>query len=264
MHSVGILGCGWLGISLAKKFKKLNYQVLGSKTSLKGLSEIEKIGIEGFLVVLKQDKSEGILAFIKNIETLIISVPPQMKSSDSNFTGKIQTLINSIKSSSLKKVLFLSSTSVYGSKGGFFDETKKCFPDNRSAQELHYCEKLIKKLTIPTVIVRLGGLIGEDRNPIYYLQNKIIKNPNGRINFIHKDDAVNGISTLVTNKKINGLFNLVSPHHPTRKSYYNYVSKKYNLKDPKFENGEKVLRIINGDKITKMTEFNYSVDNLLI
>ena len=45
-----------------KKFKKLNYQVLGSKTSLKGLSEIERIGIEGFLVVLK-DKSEGILPF---------------------------------------------------------------------------------------------------------------------------------------------------------------------------------------------------------
>ena len=127
MRSVGILGCGWLGISLAKKFKKLNYQVLGSKTSLKGLSEIERIGIEGFLVVLKKDKSEGILPFIKNIETLIISVPPQKKSSDSNFTGKIQTLINSIKSSSLKKVLFLSSTSVYGSKGGVFDETKKCF-----------------------------------------------------------------------------------------------------------------------------------------
>ena len=79
MHSVGILGCGWLGISLAKKFKKLNYQVLGSKTSLKGLSEIERIGIEGFLVVLKKDKSEGILPFIKNIETLIISIPPQKK-----------------------------------------------------------------------------------------------------------------------------------------------------------------------------------------
>ena len=119
-------------------------------------------------------------------------------------------------------------------------------------------------MTIPTVIIRLGGLVGEDRNPIYHLQNKVIKNPNGRINFIHRDDAVNGISTWVTNKKIIGLFNLVSPHHPTRKSYYNYVSKKYNLKDPKFENGEKVLRIINGDKITKVTKFNYSVDNLLI
>tara|TARA_B100000989_G_scaffold281728_1_gene246193 strand:+ start:439 stop:1233 length:795 start_codon:yes stop_codon:yes gene_type:complete len=264
MYSVGVLGCGWLGISLAKKFKKLNYQVLGSKTSLKGLSEIEKFGIEAYIVVLKNDKSEGILPFIKNIETLIISVPPQKKSFDSNFTVKIQTLINSIKSSSLKKILFLSSTSVYGSKGGVFDETKKCLPNSRTAQELYDCEKLIKGLAIPTVIVRLGGLIGEDRNPIYHLQNKIIKNPNGRINFIHRDDAVNGISTLVTNKKINGLFNLVSPHHPTRKSYYKYVSKKYNLKDPKFENGEKVMRIINGDKITRVTKFNYSVDNLLI
>ena len=129
---------------------------------------------------------------------------------------------------------------------------------------MYDCEKLIKKLSIPSVIVRLGGLIGEDRNPIYHLQNKIIKNPNGRINFVHRDDAVKGISSLVTNKKIKGIFNLVSPHHPTRKLYYKHVSKKYNLNEPRFENSEKIVRIINGDKITKMTEFNYSVDNLLI
>jgi len=264
MHSIGILGCGWLGISLAKNFKKLKYNVLGSRTTLEGLSEIKKIGIEGYLVVLKKNKSEGIMSFIKNIETLIISVPPEKKNSNSNFTEKIQTLINSIKSSSLKKVIFLSSTSVYGSKGGVFDETEKCLPDSRSALELYNCEKLIQELSIPTVIVRLGGLIGKDRNPIYHLQKKIIKNPNGKINFIHRDDAVNGISTLVSNKEVNGLFNLVSPDHPTRKSYYNYVSKKYNLKDPKFENGEKIVRIINGEKITRVTKFNYSVDNLLI
>ncbi len=264
MRSIGILGCGWLGISLAINFKKLEYHVRGSKTSLEGLSKIEKIGIEGYLVVLKKNKSEGILPFIKNIETLIISVPPQKKISDFNFTEKIQTLINSIKSSSLKKLIFLSSTSVYGSKGGVFDESQKCSPDSRSALELYDCEKLIKKLSIPSVIVRLGGLIGEDRNPIYHLQNKIIKNPNGRINFVHRDDAVKGISSLVTNKKIKGIFNLVSPHHPTRKLYYKHVSKKYNLNEPKFENSDKIVRIINGDKITKVTEFNYSVDNLLI
>ena len=264
MHSIGILGCGWLGTSLAINLKKLEYHVLGSKTSLEGLSEIEKIGIEGYLVVLKKNKSEGILPFVKNIETLIISVPPQKKNSDFNFTEKIQTLINSIKSSSLKKLIFLSSTSVYGSIGGVFDESQKCSPDSKSALELYDCEKLIQGLSIPSIIVRLGGLIGEDRNPIYHLQNKIIKNPNGRINFVHRNDAVNGISLLVSNKKIKGIFNLVSPHHPTRKLYYKHVSKKYNLNEPKFENNEQIVRIINGDKITKVTGFNYSVDNLLI
>ena len=34
---------------------------------------------------------------------------------------------------------------------------KNVSPDNRSAQELYDCEKLIKELPIPTVIVRLGG-----------------------------------------------------------------------------------------------------------
>ena len=145
MRSIGILGCGWLGISLAINFKKLEYHVRGSKTSLEGLSKIEKIGIEGYLVVLKKNKSEGILPFIKNIETLIVSVPPQKKISDFNFTEKIQTLINSIKSSSLKKLIFLSSTSVYGSKGGVFDESHKCSPDSLSALELYDCEKLIKE-----------------------------------------------------------------------------------------------------------------------
>ena len=38
----------------SKKIEEIKLSGLGSKTSLKGLSEIERIGIEGFLVVLKR------------------------------------------------------------------------------------------------------------------------------------------------------------------------------------------------------------------
>ena len=44
-----------------------------------------------------------------------------------------------------------------------------------------------------SIIVRLGGLIGNDRNPIFQLQGKLISNPEGIINFITQRDAI-GVS----------------------------------------------------------------------
>ena len=43
-----------------------------------------------------------------------------------------------------------------------------------------------------------------------------------------------------------------------------FFSEKFNLPKPKFKNEEPLIRIIEGNKISKLTPFNYSVNNLLI
>ena len=97
-----------------------------------------------------------------------------------------------------------------------------------AAKELLLSEKLIRKHNISSTIIRLGGLIGEDRNPIFNLIDKEIKNPKGKVNFVHKIDALNGIISVINDKNINGIFNLISPHHPTREIFYNFFSKNLN------------------------------------
>ena len=100
---------------------------------------------------------------------------------------------------------------------------------------------------------------------IFILHKKVIPNPEGVVNFIHQIDAVNGIFKLLTASEVEGVFNLVSPHHPKRKDYYLEMAKKYSLPAPKFNEQDSILyRLIEAKKIEEITDFNYQVDNLLI
>ena len=47
MNNIGILGCGWLGLSLAINLKNKQYSVCGSRTSNQGVLELEKKVLKG-------------------------------------------------------------------------------------------------------------------------------------------------------------------------------------------------------------------------
>ena len=264
MDDIGILGCGWLGLSLAIILKNNQYSVCGSRTSSEGVIELEKKGIKGFKVIMKNDKSEGLKPFISKLKTLIISIPPKRNFNPHNYSKTIKKILDASDSSKIKRIIFLSSISIYGSKKGFYDESSCPSPEKVSAKELLLSEELIRKHNISSTIIRLGGLIGEDRNPIFNLIGKDIKNPKGKVNFIHKTDAISGIISILNDENLNGIFNFVSPHHPTREIFYNFFSEKFNLPKPNFKNEKPLIRIIEGNKISKLTPFNYSVNNLLI
>ena len=63
MSSLGILGCGWLGVPLGKHLQTLNYNIKGSRTSESGVVELQKKGIEGYCVVLEDDQALGLDTF---------------------------------------------------------------------------------------------------------------------------------------------------------------------------------------------------------
>ena len=108
-------------------------------------------------------------------------------------------------------------------------------------------------------------MVGKDRNPIFQLHKKIIPNPDGIINFVDQKDAVEGIYKLLTTPTVEGVFNLVSPHHPKRRDYYLKMAKKYKLSVPVFSEQNPILmRQIEAVKIQQKTGFKYQVNNLLI
>ena len=146
-----------------------------------------------------------------------------------------------------------------------YDETVTPRPESHSAKALLSCEQEVLDYAPSSIIIRLGGLIGDDRNPIFKLQGKLITNPEGVINFITQRDAIAGIEAILKLPiEKGGIFNLVSPHHPKRKEYYEFVTKKYALPAPKFQNDKFVLRVINSDAILRETTFEFKDDNLLI
>ena len=121
MNSIGIIGCGWLGIPLGKTLKQKGYTVFGTRRSETGVRLLSENGINAYQLEVLPNKITGDLSFFDELNTLILSIPPERKKNAPFYDQKIKTLLNQVDNSSISRILFLSSTSVYGKNAGEFD-----------------------------------------------------------------------------------------------------------------------------------------------
>ena len=274
MKQISILGCGWLGLPLAKSLIEKGFSINGSTTSVEKIAVLEKVGISPFLVSLSavevlEETKNSIEKFLKNSEFLIIDIPPKLRGdSKENFVAKIQNIIPFIEKSSVEKVIFVSSTSVYAddtSTALSVTELDKPNPDTESGKQLLETEQLLQSSSnFQTTIVRFGGLIDEDRHPIKFLAGrKNIENPEGPINLIHQIDCIGIIEAIVCNSELFGVFNAVTPFHPTRKEYYTQKAIELNLPLPEFEEGKISFgKTILSDKVTSVLNYEFKKKTL--
>lgn len=238
MTQISILGCGWLGLPLAKALLKKGFLVKGSTTSIEKISVLESAGIAPFIIRLEEEKiSDSITDFLANSQILIIDIPPKLRGNSSeNFVAKIATLIPFVENSTIEKVLFVSSTSVYGEDNELVTEATPLNPDSEGGRQLAIVESLLQKNSrFETTILRFGGLIGDDRNPVRFLSGREnIENPDAPINLIHQDDCIGIIEKIIELDSWNKTYNAVAPFHPTRKEYYTQKAADLNLALPKF------------------------------
>jgi nucleoside-diphosphate-sugar epimerase len=266
--NISILGCGWLGLPLATALISTNFSVKGSTTSQNKLSLLEDNKIQPFLLSLNENEIIGkVDAFLENAEVLIIDIPPKLRgNATENFVAKIKILIPFIEKSSIKKVLFVSSTSVYAEDNSIVTEETTPKPETEGGKQLLDVEKLLQNnKNFKSTILRFGGLIGEDRHPIKMLSGREnIENPEAAINLIHQKDCIGIILKIICHTKPdevwNETFNAVSPFHPTREAYYTQKAIELNLALPKF-NKEKtsVGKIISSEKLIKTLDYRFQI-----
>lgn len=267
-NKISILGIGWLGFPLAKKLIELGYEVKGSTTSESKLDLLKTNNIKPFQIELSEKESKGnIEAFLNDSEFLIIDIPPKLRGNPTeNFVEKIKLLTSYIEKSTVKNVLFVSSTGVYADVFPVveIDENSIPNPDSESGKQLLQAEELLlSNENFQTIILRFGGLIGDDRHPIKFLAGKTdVENPDAPVNLIHQEDCVAIIIEMLKQVQhdsvvVNNIFNAVAPQHPTRKDYYTKKALELNLPLPTFaENSESKGKIISGKKLENT--FGYS------
>lgn len=273
MTQISILGCGWLGLPLAKSLIAKRRSVNGSTTSENKLQILKDAGINPFLVTLESESiSETIIPFLAKSEILIIDIPPKLRATNSDtsdsqqkvFVEKIKTLIPFIEQSNVKKVLFVSSTSVYGDENDLITEETTPNPETESGKQLLLAEALLQKNeNFETTILRFGGLIGEDRHPVKFLAGKEnLENPDAPVNLIHQNDCINIIEEILYQSKWNEVFNAVAPFHPTREEYYTQKAKEQNLTLPKFcTEKSNIKKIVASKKIESSLNYLFNTEN---
>ena len=76
---IGIIGCGWLGLPLAKLFLKNDFLVKGSTTSKEKIKNLKSHNIEPHLIEIKDTEIFGdVQSFLKDLDVLIINIPPHI------------------------------------------------------------------------------------------------------------------------------------------------------------------------------------------
>jgi len=256
-NRIGIIGCGWLGLPLAKTLILNNYKVKGSTTTKNKLEILKKEGIEPYLIEITENSiSASINSFLIELDMLIINIPPKIrKKGEVNYSNKIQKIIN--KTSEVKNIIFISSTSVYGSKQGKISSKTIAEPDSRNGTEILKTENLIKSKN--NTIIRFGGLISEDRNPLKYLiQKDEILNSEAPINYIHLKDCIGIISKVINQNNWGKIYSAVAPFHPTKKEYYDNLCEINNIKKLKFSNKKTVInKEVNDNKILSELKYGF-------
>lgn len=249
---ISILGCGWLGMPLATKLINDEFVIKGSTTSL---SKIERLKLEGIIPYIVNLKNiENNISDFLSSEILVISIP-------SKNIDDFKNLIQQIEVSRVKKILFISSTSVYAnSKELVTEETiVKVIP-------LSIIEKLFREnASFKSTIIRFGGLFGYNRKPGNFIsESNEIENPEGYVNLIHRDDCIQIIEQIIKKNIWNETFNACTDSHPTRREFYLKETKKVGQKAPTFnENSLNEYKIVSNTKLKTMLNFRFKYPNLL-
>ena len=234
------MGSGWLGLPLAKELSQ-QYKINLSTRTQEKKENLESSSINAFLIDTDMI-DEKISNFLQS-DILIINIPSK------NVDG-FKELIKQILSSTIKRVIFISSTSV-------------C---HNAKSPLEKIEELFQNIDIKITILRFGGLIGYSRNPANFFKNgKIVKNPNAPVNMIHRDDCISIIDEVLKQDIFDEVFNCCSPSHPTKKEFYTYCAISNNLEIPTFDTVDdmEMFRVINSDKLISQLNYKFIYSDLM-
>jgi len=258
--TISILGCGWLGLPLAKALSEQGYRVKGSTTRTERFAEIEQIGAESFLLKAENGKwiGERLLDFL-TCDMLIIAVPPGTKrNNNSTHAAEIKVLMELIPSASaIKKIIYISSTSVYKSTNKVVTEEDIKSISDAENKVLFEAEQYIQQAdnAAHKIILRLGGLTGYERMLARFFAGKTeLAGGNEPVNLLHRDDAIGAVLFLIKKDILqNQIVNVCSPEHPTREAFYTALCNRFGLAKPNFSEalyGD--WKKISSDKLSEM------------
>jgi len=257
--SISIIGCGWYGFELAKKLIELGKVVKGSTTTTAKLPALAEAGIKPYLLNFEAGAKITPEDFFDS-EILIICIPPKRHSDQiTQYPQKIEKIAEYAATNNIKKVIFISSTSVYGDFNTEVTELSTTKPQTLSGEQVFKAEQLLTaNKNFSTSILRFSGLVGPGRHPARFFAGK--KNcPNGQapINLIHLQDCIGLTIEIINRQAFGNVFIGSAPHHPQKQVFYTAAAAALNLELPEFIDELKEWKIISSIQVPKLLNYKY-------
>ncbi|CNE21213.1 SDR family oxidoreductase [Yersinia similis] len=264
MKKVAIIGLGWLGMPLAQSLNRRGIDVVGSKTTPDGVDAARMSGINCYPLVLTPELicEPDDLAQLMAVDALVITLPASRTTAGGDhYFQAVQQVVDSALAFGVPRIIFTSSTSVYGETRGRIKESSPLQPVTVAGKTLMALEQWLHQLPHTSVdILRLAGLVGTDRHPGRFLAGKTgVKGGSQGVNLVHQEDVIAAIELLLNRPKGGHLYNLCAPLHPGKRDFYPACARALQLTPPEFavEEPEGANREIDGSKICSELGFEY-------
>lgn len=264
MKRVAIVGLGWLGMPLAMALNARGWQVSGSKTTPDGVDAARMCGIDGFQLELLPElvcDADDLRALL-DVDALVVTLPASRTAAGGeSYLLAVQQIVDSALAFNVPRILFTSSTSVYGKGDGEVNESTPLQPESVAGRTLVALENWLHDLPGTQVdVLRLAGLVGPKRHPGRFLAGKtdLVDGAHG-VNLVHLDDVVAAITLILEQGQGGETWNLCALKHPARSQFYPMVANQLGLTPPQFRAEEPGSsgKLIDGSKICRELGFSY-------
>lgn len=248
-----LLGCGYLGSRVAKLWRGVGDDVIATSRSGELPLEMLDAGVFPARAEVTEPETLNWLPVASaltgnSLDTLVYSVGYDRSAEPDIHTVYAEGLANVLAAmpSSVKRVIYISTTGVYGAAGGgLVDERTPPDPQRDGGKASLAAEEVLRNHPVGknSIILRLAGLYGPNRVPyIDYLRagESLAVPSEGWLNLIHVDDAaaiVVAADQWASEQSIGDgpeVFCVSDGHPVVRGDYYREVARLIGATEPTF------------------------------
>ncbi|MCS5641766.1 MAG: NAD-dependent epimerase/dehydratase family protein [Dehalococcoidia bacterium] len=217
-----VLGCGYVGLPLARKLAGLGHEVHASRRT-------------GFIVegITTHQTDVTLRSSFESLPSAFdwILFTASSSRGDANvhravFVEGTRNLLDWLDNSP-SRVLFTSSTSVYPQTNGTWVDEKSCEkPTSGAALNLALAEQLLFKSGRSCTLLRVAGIYGPERGHLYrqFLRDEAVISEAGKrwMNMIHREDVIGAILAAIEAES--GIYNATDDEPVTQSVFFQWLA----------------------------------------
>jgi len=200
---VAILGCGYVGLELARQLEVAGHSAVGVRRSEDGLAAVRETGAEAVQADVTDADS---LAAVPDVDAVVFAASSGGRGAEAAREVYVEGLRTAVeqfggREDAPDRLVYTSSTGVYGDHdGGWVDEATPLDPTTEKTEALVEAERVAldeaPEFGMNPTVVRFAGLYGPDRYRLTrYLEGPVTE---GYLNMVHREDAAGVVRFALT------------------------------------------------------------------
>lgn len=263
-----IVGCGDIGLRVAKIWKNRGKSVFGAVRSEDSLNSLRQQHIHAVAVNLDEPNTlQEFSGQLSNQSLLYYFAPPPAKGIEDT---RMEHFLASLNHNNLPKhIIYISTSGVYGDQQGqTINEETFANPQVDRAKRRYHAEQLLLEYgidhsSIAITILRVGGIYGPGRLPLQRLKEQIPmlhENLSPQTNRIHADDLAQVCVAAATEKSAGEIYNVSDGTNSNMTEYFNTIADFCNLPRPPLVDWDEAEKTISKGMLSYLKESRH-MDN---